>query len=104
MKVSSGGWFQALLIPKSPFTPFGRAYTSIVCNHYIDYMFGTDTGGLIAILPDRLRLTVKEALKLHEILVGKVFGKQRVFFMRDLFSGLEQNKTVRRWRASYRLS
>ena len=46
-------------------------------------MFGTSTGGLIAILLGRLRLTVKEALRIYEDLAGEVFGKQRWFSIRS---------------------
>ena len=52
--------------------------------HYFDYIFGTSTGGLIAILLGRLRLTVKEALVLYENLAGEVFGTPRIGSMRSL--------------------
>ena len=45
-------------------------------------MFGTSTGGLIAILLGRLRLTVKEALNIYEELAGDVFGKPHHFSIR----------------------
>lgn len=43
--------------------------------HYFDYVSGTSTGGLIAILLGRLRLSVDEAIEEYKRLSTKVFGK-----------------------------
>ena len=58
-----------------------------IYSHYFDYMFGTSTGGLIAILLGRLRLTVKEALNIYEELAGDVFGKPHHFSIRGPLPG-----------------
>ena len=50
--------------------------------HYFDYMFGTSTGGLIAIMLGRLRLSARDALCIYENLAHEVFGKPRVWSMR----------------------
>ena len=50
--------------------------------HYFDYMFGTSTGGLIAILLSRLRLSVQDALHIYENLARDIFGKPRLFSIR----------------------
>ena len=53
--------------PQPPFQP---------CD-YFDYVFGTSTGGLIAIMLGRLRMGVDEALDAYRSLAGKVFAKPR---------------------------
>ena len=55
----------------------------MILSHYFDYIFGTSTGGLIAILLGRLRLTVEEALHIYEDFAGEVFGKKRLFSIRS---------------------
>ncbi|KAK0283777.1 hypothetical protein LTR35_006236 [Friedmanniomyces endolithicus] len=46
------------------------------CN-YFDFMYGTSTGGLIATILGRLRMTVTEALELYEKVGDDLFGRQR---------------------------
>ncbi len=43
--------------------------------HYFDYVSGASTGGLIAILLGRLRMSVDEAIEEYKKLSAKVFGK-----------------------------
>ncbi|TKA49859.1 hypothetical protein B0A49_13135 [Cryomyces minteri] len=45
--------------------------------HYFDNVFGTSTGGLIAIMLGRLRMTVKNCLIEYKTLGKKVFGRKR---------------------------
>lgn len=45
--------------------------------HYFDFMFGTSTGGLIATMLGRLRMTVSEALTLYRNVGEDLFGKRR---------------------------
>ncbi|PMD14934.1 FabD/lysophospholipase-like protein, partial [Hyaloscypha hepaticicola] len=45
--------------------------------HYFNYMVGTSTGGLIAIMLGRLQMNVDDALKEYENLGREVFGKPR---------------------------
>ncbi|KAK3112054.1 hypothetical protein LTR53_012075 [Teratosphaeriaceae sp. CCFEE 6253] len=45
--------------------------------HYFDFMYGTSTGGLIATILGRLRMTVKEGLELYEKVGDDLFGKRR---------------------------
>ena len=45
--------------------------------HYFDFMYGTSTGGLIATILGRLRMTVTEALELYRNVGEDLFGKRR---------------------------
>lgn len=45
--------------------------------HYFDFMYGTSTGGLIATILGRLRMTVGEALDLYRSVGDNLFGKRR---------------------------
>ncbi|USW55923.1 Putative patatin-like phospholipase domain, Acyl transferase/acyl hydrolase/lysophospholipase [Septoria linicola] len=45
--------------------------------HYFDFMYGTSTGGLIATILGRLRMTVTEALELYRKVGNDLFGKRR---------------------------
>jgi len=50
--------------------------------HYFDYIAGTSTGGLIAIMLSRLRMPVDECLDEYQTMADKAFGKPRFFSMR----------------------
>ncbi|WPH00546.1 Hypothetical protein R9X50_00337500 [Acrodontium crateriforme] len=45
--------------------------------HYFDFMFGTSTGGLIATMLGRLRMTVSEGLDLYRQVGDDLFGRRR---------------------------
>lgn len=45
--------------------------------HYFDFMYGTSTGGLIATILGRLRMTVSEGLDLYRGVGEDLFGKRR---------------------------
>ncbi|RMX93257.1 hypothetical protein D0868_12955 [Hortaea werneckii] len=45
--------------------------------HYFDFMIGTSTGGLIALMLGRLRMSVAAAKSAYESLSNDVFGKRR---------------------------
>ncbi|QIW99781.1 hypothetical protein AMS68_005299 [Peltaster fructicola] len=45
--------------------------------HYFDFMFGTSTGGLIATMLGRLRMTVPECLELYREVGESLFGRKR---------------------------
>lgn len=45
--------------------------------HYFDFMYGTSTGGLIATILGRLRMTVSEGLQLYEKVGNDLFGRRR---------------------------
>ncbi|TKA51529.1 hypothetical protein B0A55_13758 [Friedmanniomyces simplex] len=45
--------------------------------HYFDFMFGTSSGGIIATLLGRLRLTVNESLAIYRRLGEDMFGRRR---------------------------
>ncbi|KAK4944682.1 hypothetical protein LTR10_015852 [Elasticomyces elasticus] len=47
--------------------------------HYFDYIGGSSTGGLIAMMLGRLRMTVPDCLAEYKNLGGEVFGKPRTF-------------------------
>ena len=44
--------------------------------HYFDYVSGTSTGGLIAIMLGRLRMSVDEVIEEYKVLGAAVFGKR----------------------------
>ncbi|KAF8537718.1 hypothetical protein BDD12DRAFT_717299, partial [Trichophaea hybrida] len=45
--------------------------------HYFDYVFGSSTGGLSAIMLGRLRMSVDDCLTEYNTLGSQVFGKPR---------------------------
>jgi patatin-like phospholipase/acyl hydrolase len=45
--------------------------------HYFDFMYGTSTGGLIATMLGRLRMTVGQCLKEYRIVGNELFGHKR---------------------------
>ena len=45
--------------------------------HYFDYMWGTSTGGLIAIMLGRLRMSVEQALTVYRDVGNSIFGKKQ---------------------------
>lgn len=45
--------------------------------HYFDYMYGTSTGGLIATMLGRLRMTVPQCLELYREVGNDLFGHKR---------------------------
>ncbi|KXT18428.1 hypothetical protein AC579_8156 [Pseudocercospora musae] len=45
--------------------------------HYFDFMYGTSTGGLIATILGRLRMTVTEGLELYRKVGDDLFGRRR---------------------------
>ena len=45
--------------------------------HYFDYMWGTSTGGLIAIMLGRLRMSVPQALQVYRDVGQVIFGRQQ---------------------------
>ncbi|KAK6858309.1 FabD/lysophospholipase-like protein [Apiospora arundinis] len=51
--------------------------------HYFDYIAGTSTGGLSAIMLGRLRMTVPEALASYKKFGNEVFGKPRFWHGRS---------------------
>ncbi|KAF2237351.1 FabD/lysophospholipase-like protein [Viridothelium virens] len=71
-------------LPSSPATllPDGSTRPGIVEDdlrpcHYFDYMYGTSTGGLIATLLGRLRLTVPQCLEIYREVGNDLFGTKR---------------------------
>lgn len=67
--------------------------------HYFDYIGGTSTGGLIAIMLGRLRMSVQDCVKEYEKLAGDIFGHPRwasvrgpLPWLRDKYDG----KTIQR--------
>ena len=51
-------------------------HTLLPC-HYFDYMWGTSTGGLIAIMLGRLRMSVAQALSVYRDVGESIFGKRQ---------------------------
>lgn len=45
--------------------------------HYLDYMYGTSTGGLIATMLGRLRMSVPQALAVYRTVGQNLFGQRR---------------------------
>lgn len=61
-------------------TPTLRSQTAeedLLPCHYFDFMYGTSTGGLIATILGRLRMTVAEGLELYRKVGDDLFGKRR---------------------------
>ena len=53
-----------------------RAEELLPC-HYFDYMWGTSTGGLIAIMLGRLRMSIAQALAVYRDVGNSIFGHQQ---------------------------
>lgn len=45
--------------------------------HYFDFMYGTSTGGLIATMLGRLRMTTTECLELYRTVGNELFGRRK---------------------------
>ena len=52
--------------------------------HYFDYMAGTSTGGLIAIMLGRLRMNIDDCIEEYETLGKRVFAKSRLFHVKSI--------------------
>ena len=52
--------------------------------HYVDYIAGTSTGGLIGIMLGRLRMSVDDCIEEYETLGGEVFGTSRWLHLRSI--------------------
>ncbi|KAL1301849.1 hypothetical protein AAFC00_006034 [Neodothiora populina] len=51
--------------------------------HYFDYMFGTSTGGIIAIMLGRLRMSVDGCIEVYKKFGREIFGnKRKLWFLR----------------------
>ncbi|KAK5260285.1 hypothetical protein LTR40_004452 [Exophiala xenobiotica] len=61
----------------------GPEYKYLPC-HYFDFIAGTSTGGLIAMMLGRLRMTVGHCIEEYIMLGAKVFGNPRIFCARSL--------------------
>ncbi|KAL9613637.1 MAG: hypothetical protein Q9167_001813 [Letrouitia subvulpina] len=59
--------------PEEAFEHMSESSRYLPC-HYFDYIAGTSTGGLIAIMLGRLSMTVDEALKAYETLADRVIA------------------------------
>lgn len=59
----------------TPVTGSARSAPGYLPCHYFDYVSGTSTGGLIAILLGRLRMSVDEAVEEYKKLSAKIFEK-----------------------------
>lgn len=57
--------------------PVGATEDGLLPCHYFDYMYGTSTGGLIAVMLARLRMTVPQCLDIYREVGDRLFGKQR---------------------------
>ncbi|KAK4938042.1 hypothetical protein LTR10_021449 [Elasticomyces elasticus] len=58
-------------------------YRYLPC-HYFDFIAGTSTGGLIAMMLGRLRMTVGHCIEEYIELGGDIFGKPRMFNARSV--------------------
>lgn len=45
--------------------------------HYFDFMYGTSTGGLIAIMLGRLRMRIEECMETYRMVGDRLFGHRR---------------------------
>ena len=69
-----------------------RSASKFLPCHYFDYIAGTSTGGLIAIMLGRLRMSVDEVLNEYELLSARVFEKPSFRITRSLIT---YNRTER---------
>ncbi|KAH8894138.1 FabD/lysophospholipase-like protein [Thozetella sp. PMI_491] len=69
--------------------------------HYFDYMAGTSTGGLTAIMLGRLRMTVDEALEKYTEFGNAVFGRVRWFHERSALWWPRAKFASRKTRAAF---
>ncbi|CAM1502760.1 Fc.00g075360.m01.CDS01 [Cosmosporella sp. VM-42] len=69
--------------------------------HYFDYISGTSTGGLSAIMLGRLRMSVDDALKEYAVFGNAVFGKPRWFHERWLLFFPRPKFSTQRARAAF---
>ena len=66
----------ATLLPNGSMRP-GIIEDELRPCHYFDFMYGTSTGGLIATLLGRLRLTVPQCLEIYREVGNDLFGTKR---------------------------
>ena len=64
-------------LTSSATTRKARTEEELLPCHYFDFMYGTSTGGLIATILGRLRMTVSEGLELYRKVGNDLFGKRR---------------------------
>ena len=74
---------------------YPRSVSGYLPCHYFDYVSGTSTGGLIAILLGRLRMSVDEAIEEYKGLFAKVFGNSASSWRRHI---MKHDNTERRKR------
>ncbi|KAI2470335.1 FabD/lysophospholipase-like protein [Annulohypoxylon bovei var. microspora] len=60
-------------------------YTEFLPCHYFDCIAGTSTGGLIAIMLGRFRMTVDDCIHEYKHLAGEVFGRPRRLHIMNTF-------------------
>lgn len=60
--------------------PEHRKRVALPC-HYFDFIFGTSTGGFIAIMLGRLRMPVEDCIQQYLCLADQVFGSPRPFHL-----------------------
>lgn len=53
--------------------------TRLLPCHYFDFMYGTSTGGLIATMLGRLRMSIPQCIDIYRIVGEEVFGRKRSF-------------------------
>ncbi|KAK3695947.1 hypothetical protein LTR37_018242 [Vermiconidia calcicola] len=63
--------------PSQPIVRFALSEDELLPAHYFDLMFGTSTGGLIATILGRLRMTIGETLALYRKVGDDLFGSRR---------------------------
>ena len=70
--------------------------------HYFSYVFGTSTGGIIALLLGRMRLSVPQCLEIYSELGTEIFRKKRAFGMKfDQYSHTKLEKIVKKTLVKY---
>ncbi|KAI1317485.1 FabD/lysophospholipase-like protein [Xylariaceae sp. FL0255] len=67
-----------------------KPYTPFLPCHYFDYVAGTSTGALIAILLSRFRMTVEDCLEEYETMARCIFGHPRL--IHNIRFGIGGNK------------
>ena len=74
-----------------------RSVSGYLPCHYFDYVSGTSTGGLIAILLGRFRMNVDEAIEEYKRLSTKMFGESASPWRRSLMNldNIERKKSLK---------
>ncbi|KAF1351853.1 acyl transferase/acyl hydrolase/lysophospholipase [Delphinella strobiligena] len=65
--------------------------------HYFNYVFGTSTGGIIALLLGRMRLSIEQCLSIYRDMGTEIFRKKRMLGLKfDQYSHEKMEKLIKK--------